>query len=138
MVLLDDTSVSPKSSLLRVTATENSQSNMIGINFFPVVYKHFVRYKSESEPDSKLPPLAPRRQSKIKYIGILRQPNHNSKTGINYKGMFVLSSEQASISNETTSNIFESDYAHLRSLDLYGKDFKSILATKSLINIHIC
>ena len=79
---------------------------------------------SESETESEPPPLIPRRQRKLKSTGSRRQPTRKSKTGFNYKCMFVLFAEQADISKESTSSIVGSDCAYLSSLDLHRKDFK--------------
>ena len=100
--------------------------------FIQSVTDGMILSELESESDSEMPSLTPRRQRKFKSIGSRRQSSRRSKTRINYKGMFALSGKHTSINNETTYNMFELDCAHLNSLDLYRNDFKSTLATRSL------
>ena len=70
-----------------------------------------VLSESESETESELPPLTPRRYRKAASRGSRRQPSRESKKGINYKGMFALFGEQANISEEIKYSIVESDCA---------------------------
>ena len=91
-----------------------------------------VLSESESESESDLPQLTPRRYRKTTSRGSRRQPSRKSKTGISYKGMFALFGQQADISEEITSAIVESDCAYLSTLDLNGLDFTSTPATRSL------
>ena len=90
-----------------------------------VQYTHvpdgIVLSKSESESYSDIPPLTLRNHRKVISRGSRRQPSRKLKTGVNYKGMFVLFGKQANISDAIISAITESDCDHLSSLDLNGQ-----------------
>ena len=91
-----------------------------------------VLSESENESDSEMPPLTPRRHRKVTTRGSRQQLSRKVKTGINYKGMFALFGKHANISDVITSDILESNCAHLSSLDLDGKDITSTPAIRSL------
>ena len=72
-----------------------------------------VLSESESELESELPPLTPRRRRKASSRGRRRKPSRESKKGINHKGVFALFGKKANMSEETTSSIVESECAYL-------------------------
>ena len=84
------------------------------------VYDGIVLSDSENESNSEMPPLTPRRHSKVTSRGSRQRPSRKVKIGINYKGMFALFGKQANIRDAITSAIIESDCAHLSSLDING------------------
>ena len=84
---------------------------------------------SESESESELPPLTPWSLNKSASRGNRRQPSHESKKGINYKGIFALFGKQTNISGEITSSIVDSNSACLSALDSNVQGFTSTVET---------